>query len=235
MDGETPRDEHATNPTAPQDRGTGERICDLIGSLRRRRGLAATERPSARDTAAVGRLVTRLDPDGTNRDAVERSLAVLASWAIDSDWWAKRIRTGASFARHYDVLLDDMTIDLQRRPTRDASPPPSGPAPAGNGRTHVHDADCEHTRRVMDSEYVRRFLDLDYLALGEDERRAYATYAAAQLNRGSSYDAVSQAVVDRVTDLPAYRDRLQRDLAEYRKAHGGRAAVRAAAKEGDRP
>ncbi|WP_052118744.1 helix-turn-helix domain-containing protein [Bifidobacterium saguini] len=109
-----------SDPGKAPARMRAEWLLDRLEARRHAMGLTVRAR-SRRDLDAVTRLVERLDAAGEDANTL---MARILDHALESDWQAKRIDTGRRFARLFDQLRDDMTIDrrnLERRRMQSAT------------------------------------------------------------------------------------------------------------------
>ena len=160
----------------------------LHGLASRRGELGLTSRPViGRDRAAIRRLIGRLRAQGVG-DPLGLMDRVLDN-ALDGDWQAKRVDSGARFARLFDELRNDLTCDERHRARRRQSgipavePRPSETAPPV--KPHRHTWRCTHVLAALS----RSAEDAD--RLGAD---ALACAKAAELNRRDSPAEATPAV-----------------------------------------
>jgi len=72
----------------------------------------ATPSPTKADRKAIIGLYRRLVDQGAQWPTLVMVDAI--SFAMNGDWWPKRIRTGRALARHWDELNDDMILAAGR-------------------------------------------------------------------------------------------------------------------------
>lgn len=108
-DGEPWRDPEAEGPSTATPQTRAARLLDRLEAQRKAMGLTPRNR-TVRDLRAVAGLVERLDRDGADTDAL---MGRVLDHALETPWQAKRVDTGRRFARLFDELHDDLTIDLQ--------------------------------------------------------------------------------------------------------------------------
>ena len=72
----------------------------------------ATPSPTKADRKAIIGLYRRLVDQGAQWPTLVMVDAI--GFAMNGDWWPKRIRTGRALARHWDELNDDMILAAGR-------------------------------------------------------------------------------------------------------------------------
>ena len=72
----------------------------------------ATPSPTKADRKAIIGLYRRLVDQGAQWPTLVMVGAI--GFAMNGDWWPKRIRTGRALARHWDELNDDMILAAGR-------------------------------------------------------------------------------------------------------------------------
>jgi len=89
----------------------------------------ATPSPTKADRKAIIGLYRRLVDQGAQWPTLVMVDAI--GFAMNGDWWPKRIRTGRALARHWDELNDDMILaagrtdgDAHAHPVPAAAPEP---------------------------------------------------------------------------------------------------------------
>ena len=87
------------------------RVLASLGEQRSMLGLA-TPSPTKADRKAVIGLYRRLVDQGAQWPTLVMVDAI--GFAMNGDWWPKRIRTGRALARHWDELNDDMILAAGR-------------------------------------------------------------------------------------------------------------------------
>ena len=87
------------------------RVLASLGEQRSMLGLA-TPSPTKADRKAIIGLYRRLVDQGAQWPTLVMVDAI--SFAMNGDWWPKRIRTGRALARHWDELNDDMILAAGR-------------------------------------------------------------------------------------------------------------------------
>lgn len=87
------------------------RVLASLGEQRSMLGLA-TPLPTKADRKAVIGLYRRLVDQGAQWPTLVMVDAI--GFAMNGDWWPKRIRTGRALARHWDELNDDMILAAGR-------------------------------------------------------------------------------------------------------------------------
>lgn len=104
------------------------RVLASLGEQRSMLGLA-TPSPTKADRKAIIGLYRRLVDQGAQWPTLVMVDAI--SFAMNGDWWPKRIRTGRALARHWDELNDDMILaagrtdgDAHAHPVPAAAPEP---------------------------------------------------------------------------------------------------------------
>ena len=83
------------------------RVLASLGAQRSMLGLA-TPSPTKADRKAIIGLYRRLVDQGAQWPTLVMVDAI--GFAMNGDWWPKRIRTGRALARHWDELNDDMIL-----------------------------------------------------------------------------------------------------------------------------
>ena len=159
-----------------------EKVCAHLRDSRKTMNLSAPS-PTPRDLRAVAGLLA-LVPVGENH---VRWLNELVDFALQRDFFARTVRTGANFAKRFESIRDDRTLDARRDTQGSAhssSAGPSGP--------HVHDATCEHVRKIVDSSTVLRSAAPDSVL-----RHSYDDQVAVWLNSGTT----PVEVVAKLSDL----------------------------------
>lgn len=113
------------------------RVLASLGEQRSMLGLA-TPSPTKADRKAVIGLYRRLVDQGAQWPTLVMVDAI--GFAMNGDWWPKRIRTGRALARHWDELNDDMILaagrtdgDAHAQTVPAAVPEPDG-RPGRDGR-----------------------------------------------------------------------------------------------------
>ena len=122
----------------PDDGELAEAAGRVLASLdeqRSERGLT-TPKPTGTDRKAVIGLYRRLVAQGTQWPTVAMVDAIC--FAMNGDWWPKRIRTGRGLARCWDELVDDMTLAANRADP-DAHTATADPSPAGEAQPWLPD------------------------------------------------------------------------------------------------
>ena len=87
------------------------RVLASLGAQRSMLGLA-TPSPTKADRKAIIGLYRRLVDQGAQWPTLVMVDAI--GFAMNGDWWPKRIRTGRALARHWDELNDDMILAAGR-------------------------------------------------------------------------------------------------------------------------
>ena len=87
------------------------RVLASLGEQRSMLGLA-TPSPTKADRKAIIGLYRRLVDQGAQWPTLVMVDAI--GFAMNGDWWPKRIRTGRALARHWDELNDDMILAAGR-------------------------------------------------------------------------------------------------------------------------
>ena len=87
------------------------RVLASLGEQRSMLGLA-TPSPTKADRKAIIGLYRRLVDQGAQWPTLVMVSAI--GFAMNGDWWPKRIRTGRALARHWDELNDDMILAAGR-------------------------------------------------------------------------------------------------------------------------
>ena len=87
------------------------RVLVSLGAQRSMLGLA-TPSPTKADRKAIIGLYRRLVDQGAQWPTLVMVDAI--GFAMNGDWWPKRIRTGRALARHWDELNDDMILAAGR-------------------------------------------------------------------------------------------------------------------------
>ena len=87
------------------------RVLASLGEQHSMLGLA-TPSPTKADRKAIIGLYRRLVDQGAQWPTLVMVDAI--SFAMNGDWWPKRIRTGRALARHWDELNDDMILAAGR-------------------------------------------------------------------------------------------------------------------------
>ena len=104
------------------------RVLASLGEQRSMLGLA-TPSPTKADRKAIIGLYRRLVDQGAQWPTLVMVDAI--GFAMNGDWWPKRIRTGRALARHWDELNDDMILAAGR--TDGDAHAQAVPAAAGTG------------------------------------------------------------------------------------------------------
>lgn len=171
--------------SAPHDEGEmqqSEKVCVHLRDRRKAMHLSAPD-PTPRDLRAVAKL---LDLVPTGKNHVEY-LTKLVDFALQRDFFARTVRTGANFAKRFEAIRDDRTLDARRETQHDirsSTSSQSGP--------HVHDSTCEHVRKIVDSSNVLRSIAPDSVI-----RHSRDDQVAVWLNSGST----PVEVVGKLSDL----------------------------------
>ena len=87
------------------------RVLASLGEQRSMLGLT-TPSPTKADRKAIIGLYRRLVDQGAQWPTLVMVDAI--GFAMNGDWWPKRIRTGRALARHWDELNDDMILAAGR-------------------------------------------------------------------------------------------------------------------------
>lgn len=198
--GATPSDETQTE-TGSAEAGV---VVDVLRERRRLAGLSAPA-PSERDRRMVARLVDRLRAEDVAEPVA--LVTTLAGWLVGHRFWAKRVRSGADLARHFDEIRDDWLID-RRNP---ATGSPTVADSCGDG----HTPGCRHVLGVVDAPECRR-VEPDMT-----RRHDPASVVADWLNDGVSEREATSRLVRRLGDARRDRAAQRERLAEERKARGG--------------
>lgn len=106
------------------------RVLASLGEQRSMLGLA-TPSPTKADRKAIIGLYRRLVDQGAQWPTLVMVDAI--GFAMNGDWWPKRIRTGRALARHWDELNDDMILAAGRT---------DGDTHADGSAGRVHGAGC---------------------------------------------------------------------------------------------
>lgn len=136
--GATADEEMNETEQQPDDGELAEAAGRVLASLdeqRAERGLT-TPKPTRTDRKAVIGLYRRLVAQGTQWPTVAMVDAIC--FAMNGDWWPKRIRTGRGLARCWDELVDDMTLAANRADP-DAHETQADPSPAGEAQPWLPD------------------------------------------------------------------------------------------------
>ena len=104
------------------------RVLASLGEQRSMLGLA-TPSPTKADRKAIIGLYRRLVDQGAQWPTLVMVDAI--GFAMNGDWWPKRIRTGRALARHWDELNDDMILAAGRTDgdAHAQTAPPAAPEP----------------------------------------------------------------------------------------------------------
>lgn len=159
-----------------------EKVCAHLRDSRKTMNLSAPA-PTPRDLRAVARLLESV-PSGEDPVAY---LDAVIDFALQRDFFARTVRTGANLAKRFESIRDDRTLDARRdaqSASRSSSAGPSGP--------HVHDATCEHVRKIVDSSNFLRSAAPDSVL-----RHSYDDQVAVWLNAGTT----PVEVVEKLSDL----------------------------------
>lgn len=159
-----------------------EKICTHLRDSRKAMRLSAPE-PTPRDLRAVVKLLD-LVPTGENR---VRYLTELVDFALQRDFFARTVRTGSNFAKRFESIRDDRTLDARRETQCD-----SRSSSSAQSAPHVHDAACEHVRKIVDSSTFLRSIAPDSVL-----RHSYDAQVAVWLNSGTT----PVEVVAKLSDL----------------------------------
>ncbi|OZG62559.1 zinc finger protein [Bifidobacterium lemurum] len=205
----TPTNNYPSAPTGhlPASGATsaeGDRFWTRFVSLRSGLGLS-TPKPRKADNRALAKLFWGLVTAGVARPS--DLMIETAEWAMRTDWWPKRVRTGRQFAERFGEIRDDMKLSMRS-------------ATAGNAACpdvpHVHTADCEHVRRLLN---CGKSVDTEP---DPQRRREHATQVCAWLESGAGEDTVVDQLV---ALLKRERERYESQMAELsrlRAENGGR-------------
>ncbi len=117
-----------------------DRVLASLDEQRSERGLT-TPKPTKTDRRAVIGLYRRLVDQGAQWPTLVMVDAI--GFAMNGDWWPKRIRTGRALARHWNELNDDMILAAGRTDgdaRAQTVPPAESPTahlPAENARMDI--------------------------------------------------------------------------------------------------
>ncbi|OZG60736.1 MULTISPECIES: helix-turn-helix domain-containing protein [Bifidobacterium] len=203
--------EAAPDPTdgLSESDAVADELLRRLHDIRSGAGLTTPE-PTGRDRKAIRALHRRLQALHAPLSAFDL-IVVTLRWAINRDWWAKRIRTGRQLARLWDEIEDDRAIE-QRAVARHTSVRPVEHPDA----RHVHTAGCTHVRRLLD---CGRAVDANP---DPTRRRAHADQVLAWLEAGDDNASIAARLADLLREERGRRERDMAELARQRAANGGR-------------
>ena len=109
--GATAAEKNKTEQLDEDDTEIAGRVLASLGEQRSMLGLT-TPSPTKADRKAIIGLYRRLVDQGAQWPTLVMVSAI--GFAMNGDWWPKRIRTGRALARHWDELNDDMILAAGR-------------------------------------------------------------------------------------------------------------------------
>ena len=109
--GATAAEKNKTEQLDEDDAEAAGRVLASLGEQRSMLGLT-TPSPTKADRKAIIGLYRRLVDQGAQWPTLVMVSAI--GFAMNGDWWPKRIRTGRALARHWDELNDDMILAAGR-------------------------------------------------------------------------------------------------------------------------
>lgn len=135
-------------PTGAENRQTqaARKICEHLRDARIAARLSAPA-VSSRDIRSIA---TLLNDSTSDKPAIE-SMNALVDFAVDHDFFARTVRNGRQFARHFDAILDDRKLN-GRRTQRLAEQRRSESVTATS--RHTHDQDCHHVRKIVETSTI---------------------------------------------------------------------------------
>ena len=211
-----------TNPVTVPEPAPGDRLDAFLARIaveRAENGLT-TKPATTRDRQAIRRLADRLEHAGM--DPWPRMAEVLEH-ALGNDFQAKRVDSGRRFARLYDELANDLTLDRRhamrvKLKTAASTPQPSGPdvkpVPSDERPDHRHTARCRHVRELVDSAAARA-VEPSYPNRHEHDDQVAAWLA------GHTPRETLDLLTATLQHERAQHDRDMARLAEIRRANGG--------------
>ena len=112
--GATAAEKNRTEQSDEDDTEIAEAAGRVLASLGEQRSMLglATPSPTKADRKAIIGLYRRLVDQGAQWPTLVMVDAI--GFAMNGDWWPKRIRTGRALARHWDELNDDMILAAGR-------------------------------------------------------------------------------------------------------------------------
>ena len=112
--GATAAEKNKTEQSDEDDTEIAEAAGRVLASLGEQRSMLglATPSPTKADRKAIIGLYRRLVDQGAQWPTLVMVDAI--GFAMNGDWWPKRIRTGRALARHWDELNDDMILAAGR-------------------------------------------------------------------------------------------------------------------------
>lgn len=187
--------------TAIADTVDADAILSELEQARQARGLSVRPR-TARDRAAIERLAGRLGSDAWT------TMRCVLHAAYDGNWWPKIVTDGRRFAKHFDRICDDMTIDADRTTPADTG---GTGTTAGRCAASGHTRDCEHVRRLLTESAILTAAEPD-----RERRLGWGAQAAGGMNgQGDSND--NQWLFSLAEDMAQAREHAnETDIPTYR-------------------